>query len=475
MKPSISASPAGGSPGEIMQVQLVSFPVTGLISQITLSGRDICGGSATACLYGNVGGQGTASIPVTVPNWAVGGVQELKVWAGGDSDTFNVTIVGPRIIPTPQTVVANQRVSLVGSGFSPSAKIGDIDITAADHTMPEMSIGGAPIGWSKVNDGRVVLVDDGGNWSASVDLPLVEATTGSGDRLIRITDSKGRTGSVNVTLQERGFDITPPQGRVGTLAVVRGVGYPSKNDEGHSFTIDVIYKVQEGATARVSVVPDASGRFEVQLRIPTTASIPSTNQVEVSFDHEAGGTEVLENKQHFVPEGIIELSATSGGPGTTVTLSGEGFKTYVPVESVKIGTIEITPAPKPNTDANGMMSFDVLIPGLDVGIQTVEVKVGGTTSSTGFTVTESGVAPGDIKEVGPALEDLGDNFVNVWHFNNDLKTWSFYDGMEGSDLTHLITGETYLIQIKSTVEVILNGDTRSLTCVGGNCWNQIVW
>ena len=95
MKPSISASPAGGSPGEIMQVQLVSFPVTGLISQITLSGRDICGGSATACLYGNVGGQGTASIPVTVPNWAVGGVQELKVWAGGDSDTFNVTIVGP--------------------------------------------------------------------------------------------------------------------------------------------------------------------------------------------------------------------------------------------------------------------------------------------------------------------------------------------------------------------------------------------
>ena len=46
---------------------------------------------------------------------------------------------------------------------------------------------------------------------------------------------------------------------------------------------------------------------------------------------------------------------------------------------------------------------------------------------------------------------------------------------EGSDLTHLITGETYLMQIKSTVEVILNGNTRNLTCVGANCWNQIVW
>ena len=131
--------------------------------------------------------------------------------------------------------------------------------------------------------------------------------------------------------------------------------------------------------------------------------------------------------------------------------------------------------PKPSTDGNGMMSFDILIPGLDVGIQTIEVSVGQTTASVGFTVTESGINPGNIVEVGAGLEDLGDNFENIWHFNNDTKAWSFYDGLEGSDLTHLITGETYLIQIKSSVEVILNRDTRNLTCVGSNCWNQIVW
>ena len=479
LKASIQATPAGGSPGEIMQVQLVSFPARMPIQEIKLSGSYICGGTppderddVSCSSYGSVGGQGSGSIPVTVPNWAVPGVQELKLKAGGETDTFNVTIIGPRILPTPQIVVANQRISLVGTGFSPRSRMGD-DVDEGRDS--KIAIGGYEIPWSKVNDGRDVQVDDGGNWAASVDLPLVEATTGSGDRTIRITDSKGRTGGVDVTLATRDFDITPPEGRVGTLAVVRGVGYPSKNDEGHSFTVDVVYKVQEGAEARVSVVPDASGRFEVQLRIPTTASIPSTNQVEVKFDHEEGGTEVVENKQHYVPEGLISLSSTSGGPGTIVTLSGEGFKTYVPIESVKIGTIEITPAPKPNTDANGMMEFDVLIPGLDVGIQTVEVKVGGTTSSTGFTVTESGLHPGNIIEVAKGLEDLGDNFVNIWHFNNDTKTWSFYDGMEGSDLTHLITGETYLLQIKSTVEVILNRDTRSVTCVGSNCWNQIVW
>ena len=310
-----------------------------------------------------------------------------------------------------------------------------------------MSIGGDEIDWAKDQQRPDVDVDDGGNWSASVDLPLSEATTGTGDRRIRITDSMGRTGSVDVTLAERDFDITPPEGRVGTLAVVRGVGYPSKNDEGTSFTVDVIYNVQEGTSTRVSVVPDASGRFEVQMRIPTTAAIPSTNQVEVKFEPGGRNTRCWRTSSTIVPEGIITLSATSGGPGSTVTVSGEGYKAFVNVDSVRIGNFDVTPAPKPHTDGNGMMEFDILVPGIDVGIQTIEVQVGGTTSSTGFTVTESGINPGDIVEVAKGLEDLGDNFVNIWHFNNDTKAWSFYDGQEGSDLTHLISGETYLLQI----------------------------
>ena len=140
-----------------------------------------------------------------------------------------------------------------------------------------------------------------------------------------------------------------------------------------------------------------------------------------------------------------------------------------------IGSIDITPAPRPSTDVNGMLSFDALIPGLDVGIQTIEVQAGQTTASAGFTVTESGVNPGDITPVAKAVEELGDNLDVVWHFNNDTKAWTFYDGQEGSTLTLMITGETYLILVKATQEVILNRDTRNLTCANDNCWNQIVW
>ena len=474
---SVQARPASGSPGESIVLQIVDFPTNRGISAIQIS-RD----PRTINCVGNCSTDqnGAASFSIIIPNWVKGGTQDLRVgvddakgdrvWAG-----TTVALAGPRVVSTPQTVVANQRISLVGTGFSPNAELGDD--TPESRAISRVSIGGYPIPWPKVNDGRNVSVDDSGNWSASLDLPLVEATTGTGDRLLRITDSFGRTGVIILNLAERDFDVTPPSGRVGTLAVVRGVGYPGKNDEGDSFTIDVTYKVQEGTETRVSVVPDASGRFEVQLRIPTTAPIPSTNQVEVTFEHEVGGTKVTDVKQHSIPEGLISTSETSGGPGTTVTLMGEGFKTFAPIEGVKIGAIDITPAPRPHTDANGMLSFDILIPGLDVGIQTIEVRVGGTTSSVGFTVTESGVNPGDIKPVAEATEELGDNLVSVWNFNNDTKVWAFYDPAldEGNTLTHMITGETYLIRIKADQEVILNRDTRNLTCVGGNCWNQVVW
>ena len=467
LKASISASPAGGSPGEIIQIQVVDFPPSTSITMVEISRTLVSGGGATDST-------GAASFQITIPNWVKGGMQELRVEASdGTSASTVIDLLGPQINVTPGTVLANQRISLVGTGFSPGAVIANESL-ADGHTTPSISIGGETIHGGRINDSDPVRVDNGGNWSSSVDLPLTEATTAEGERALRITDSLGRSGVVVVTIPGRSVTVTPDTGRVGTIAVVRGTGFPSKNDEGSSFNVQIVYDASNDNTTTVSVLPDASGRFETQLRIPTTAAIPSSNSIKVSFrdDDEIVVPTIV---AHEVPEGVITLSTTSGGPGSDVTISGEGFKSFVPVSEVKIGTLDVTPSPKPKTDGNGMMDFVVTIPGLDVGIQTIEVEVGRTTASTGFTVTESGINPGDIKEVVPALEDLGDNFVNIWNFNNDTKAWSFFDGEEGSDLTHLITGETYLLQIKSTVEVILNGDTRNLTCVGGNCWNQIVW
>ena len=469
---SISATPKGGSPGEIILIQLLDFPKNRAVTDVLIANRALDRDSYSA----TTDSTGAVNFPITIPNWVKAGTQQLKVEAGGEDGSQNIDLLGPQINVTPKSVLANQRVSLVGTGFSPGAVIANDTDSLEGSDKPVVTIGGKEIVGTRINDSDPVRVDNGGNWSASVDLPLAEATTAEGERAIRITDSRGRSGVALVNIPAREVTVTPENGRVGTIAVIRGSGFPSKNDEGSSFNVQIVYDASNGNTTTVSATPDASGRFETQLRIPTTAAIPSNNSIKVSFKDEAL-VDVVTTVAHDVPEGIITLSETSGGPGSFVTVNGEGFKSFVPISLVKIGTLDITPAPKPATDGNGMLSFSVTIPGLDVGIQTIEVHVGRTTSSTGFTVTESGVNPGDIKEVAVGLEPLGDNFVSVWHFNNDTKMWSFYTPAleEGNSLTHLITGETYLIRVKSTVEVILNNDTRNLTCVGDNCWNQLVW
>ena len=482
LKASITTSPDGGSPGEMILVQVVDFNGS-LVSRVTIGGQNYCGGvnpaGVTLACSGAIDSAGSGNFSIEIPNWARGGLQELKVWSNGSpatSASTKIALVGPQIRMTSETVIANQRVSLIGTGFSPGASIANVDDRPAHHIEPMISIGGDKIVETRINDGDPVRVDNGGNWSASVDLPLSEATTAAGKREIRVRDSLARTGTIEVTIPDREVTVTPDSGRVGTIALIEGTGFPSKNDEGSNFNVEIEYEAANGNTVTISALTDASGRFEQQMRIPTTAAIPSSNQIHVRFEDDNDVTVPI-TVPHNVPEGVIMPSETSGGPGSTITIEGEGFKSFVPVSLVKVGTLDVTPAPKPATDGNGMMMFDIIIPGLDVGIQTIEVNVGRTTASVGFTVTESGVNPGDIKPVAQAIEELGDNLVSVWNFNNDTKVWAFYDPTlaEGNTLTHMITGETYLIRVQSDQEVILNRDTRNLTCVGSNCWNQLVW
>ena len=474
LDPSLTATPKGGTPGEIILVQLADFTNSN-VTRVRLARRDLCNDANTDPDDG-IGGcpetipsTGDLNFRVTIPDWAPDGKQDFRVDVDGEDASTTLDITGPVVTPTPSTVVANQRVSLVGDGFNDGSLIGEI------------SVGGEVINVSRINGGQPVRVDNGGGWSAAVNLPLSSATTSVGSREIRVTDSEGRSGIVNVTIPAREVTITPALGRVGTLATVRGVNFPSKNDDGSSFSVTIEYDTGDGETT-VSAVPDASGQFEVQMRIPTSADIPSTNTVKVSFEAELpgggdGGPTIVTPVNHQVPEGIIRLTETSGPPGTVVSVSGEGFKAYVPVQSVSVGSIEVTPSPAPSTDVNGMVNFDIIIPGLDNGIQTIEVEVSGTTASLGFIVAPSGVAPGAVTAAAKAVANLGDKFVSSFHFNNDTKEWTFYHPAAGdaSTQTNFIAGESYWILITETTEAILNGKTRNLTCVGGDCWNSIVW
>ena len=135
---------------------------------------------------------------------------------------------------------------------------------------------------------------------------------------------------------------------------------------------------------------NGQGLTEFEILIPGLAS------GEYAIEADVGGVSVSVNFTVTEPDcdlatsassPAITLSQTSGTPGSTITLRGEGFKGFMPVRSVEIGSIEVTPIPAPYTDCGGEMEFEIHIPGLDSGIHSITVQVNDATTSVDFNVT----------------------------------------------------------------------------------------
>ena len=440
----VTAVPDSGSPGDNIVVQIEDYAASTSLTSLYLAGTQITtlSDGSTTIASKSTDSAGNLTITVTIPDGVAPGKQALKLVAGGQTQRDTVTIGGASVTATPSgSVKPNQRITLIGSGFT----------TGGSATISTITIGGATVASAKINDGSSVTIDNGGSWSSSVDLPVIPATTAGGDIELKVTDSGSREGTTTLTFPARSLTISPQEGRVGTQVSVVGANFPAKNDEGESVTVTVTYDAGTNKTNSTTVVPDASGNFTASVQVPTNASIPSDNTVKASFD-DASSTAitVYTTDTHSVPSASIALSKDSGPAGTTVTITGTGFKRYSPVSEVLAGTTDVTPSPKPSTDANGAATFDITIPGLDVGAQTIKV------------------------------EPLGDSLVRVFNFNNVTKTWSFYDPRpefaDANTISELTDGDIYWINVSAEqTDVTLNAKSRDLTCSEGDCWNQIVW
>ena len=90
-----------------------------------------------------------------------------------------------------------------------------------------------------------------------------------------------------------------------------------------------------------------------------------------------------------IPLGI-EVLPNTGPPGTDVSIYGRGFPPNVQVNQVfiqvGIGNLDVTPSPKPFTDANGNLYLSFSIPRLAAGQHNIELQAGGVAARTGFQV-----------------------------------------------------------------------------------------
>ena len=291
---------------------------------------------------------------------------------------------GPAVSISTNYAVANQRITLSATGFTPNAEIGEV--AEGETQVSGITISGQAIPWDRFNGGNTVSIDSDGEWSAALNLPLTALTTAAGSKTLEATDSAGVSDTESFNIGARSIGIDPHGSRVGTLALISGEGFPSKNDSGSSFTITVTYDNGSGNVISIPVQHWDSGQLEAQFRIPATWAIPSTNTVKASFQDD-NGVVVEETITHQVLPPIIYLNPTSGVPRTGIRITGEGFRDNVPISHVSVGTILMGAPPNSLTDSNGMLSLDTFVPNLAPAIVTVKVTAGNLTATAEFTIT----------------------------------------------------------------------------------------
>ena len=182
-------------------------------------------------------------------------------------------------------------------------------------------------------------------------------------------------------------------------------------------------------------------------------------------------------------EGVLQLSLNAVRPGERVVVQGSGFPPLSPLQSIWASNVDMSRYHDLATDAQGNLEFEFQFPGLNPGEHHLTVEVNGGIVGVNFWVFSSDARGADETPVAEAVERLDGNFVRSFHYRCDTKTWAFYDPAVGeSDYNDhysqqfFYAGRRYWILVKEPMEVILNRQTRDLTCQpDGKCWNFIVW
>ena len=467
--------PAGG--GGFVELKLAGQVVnmaTATVNAVAVRSTSLTDGAATATfdVPGSVGGkplQGTVRVDAT--------------W-GTTTEDAKITVTGSELTPSVSDVLPNESITISGNGYGTQSCINVADITLDNVALQVDSESTIRCTTGTGEDAETfdaVEVSNSGQFVATItmwprDLDSSNPTLTSGSHELRVTDTQGFIGSSTLTVVEPMISVVPDVVGPRDYVSISGENWPVDNTNNSNSGLIAI-EVSEGGRARsYSVYADNRGRFSIEHRVSKDVAIPSTNQVKGSY----GGGEIVEVGNFVVPAATITVTPGSAQPGDEVTLSATDMPVYASADYVKIGGT-VFGDPGVNTDIDGNITIDgVLVPGLDPGTYSVVINVDGTVAIGELEVLAEDSARGAGAELPGALEELGDSLVRVFHFNGVNKSWDFYDPRpdfaELNTLTTLVNGEPYWVLVSDGQEdVLLNNRARTLTCVGGDCWNQLVW
>ena len=451
ISPKVTLDPAETSVSKSVTVKLSDWPVNNAITDVKIGASDSDPASSQT-----TDGDGKAEFKVVVPSNANRGTQTVKVTGtdpDGDGDmsapsaTASLKVGVLSLTVQPASVVAGQQITIQGSGF------------VATDEIDEVTVGGID-----VNISPAAEVSSAGDVVIAINVPSPAGTAiGSGTKTVSVTATgSNRVAEGSIEIPKASITLSPDSSRRGSSVNVSGTGFPSGD------LVQVKYD-NNGAFVTVAAgSADASGAVDITFTVPSYARIGTKHNVQAASVGVYAG--VTAKAVHETPGAIVTLSTDAIASGDQLTVSGMNFPAFATVAVMEIGGVDVRPVPAPATSIEGDFTSTVLVPQLELGNQTVSVRVSQTTITTFLQIGTAAVSrdPADV------FGSLSERLTRVWQFDNATQNWSFYDPRpefaDFNSLTEVSSGQIVTV-------ILSEGDSVGFASTPGTLYagtNQVV-
>ena len=398
-------------------------------------------------------------------------------YSDGAKASATITVEASSLTLSLSEVAPNQSIVISGSGFSEKSyiRVSDITIDGQPLVVDESGTENMVVGGETV---EVVKTTSTGEFTASVkvwsDSTTDNPALSDGTYKIKAEDVRGFSGSAEITILAPTLMVSPTAASPRDYIVISGTNWPvSTSDDDREVNINVDDRNRNAGV-------DSTGRFNYEYQLRSTIQIGKEHTITVTYDDENGGGDIEEEITFIVPSANVTIIPAAAAPGETIAVEITGMPIIRLVEEVVIDGADRL-RDSYTTDREGNVTVEgIVVPFADPGFYPVRITVGDDTAVIQLEILAEADVRGAASPLPESVMDLGDSVVRIFHFNTSSKVWTFYDPrpeFEGlNTLTELAAGQPYSILVSENVEnVVLNGRTRNLTCVGGDCWNQLVW
>ena len=476
VKDSLSITPEAVASGEEVTLKPRDFMSSATLKYVYLGGTE----PENTLMYGGsdapVQADGSDYV-FDMPGGYSGSLRITVLYGDGASATATITVEPSSLTLSITEVAPNQSIVISGSGFSEKSyiKVSDITIDGQPLVVDESGTENMVVGGETV---EVVKTTSTGEFTATVkvwsDSTTDNPALSDGTYKIEAEDVKGFSGSAMITILAPTLMVSPTAAGPRDYIVISGTNWPvSTSDDDREVNINVDDRNRNAGV-------DSIGRFNYEYQLRSTIQIGKEHTITVTYDDEDGGGDIEEEITFIVPSSNVTIIPAAAAPGETIALEITGMPIIRLVEEVVIDGADRL-RDSYTTDRKGNVTVEgIVVPYADPGFYPVRITVGDDTAVIQLEILAESDVRGAASPLPESVMDLGDSLVRIFHFNTSSKVWTFYDPrpeFEGlNTLAELSGGQPYWILVSENVEnVVLNARTRNLTCVGGDCWNQLVW